>query len=107
MLLFCSFICAISAAVDTGYLPYSFFAIWTNMLCCAYSVYGTIILRNLDKRTPIALGFLLGFGVALVNLLLTLAVTSGGGINGFKPASVRAPPPAPPFFPPFFHAPPF
>ena len=62
------------------------------ILCGVYSFFGTIILRNLDKRTPLAVGFLLGMGVMLVQVLLTLAVTSGGGVQGSKPASVRAAP---------------
>jgi hypothetical protein len=33
-----------------------------------------MVLRNLEMRTPLAVGFMLGVGVTLVNMLLVLAV---------------------------------
>ena len=73
-------------------VSYGFFAIWTVLCCCAYTVGGTMVLRNLEMRTPLAVGFMLGVGVTLVNMLLVLAVMSGEGpLCDGKPTSVRAP----------------
>lgn len=32
----------------------------------AYSVFGTFVLRRIDYRTPLAVGFLLGVGLMMV-----------------------------------------
>ncbi len=74
-------------------VTYGFFAIWTVLCCFAYSGLGTLILRNLDHRTPLAVGFMLGAGVVIVNMLLVLAVMSGEGpLCDGKPPSVRTAP---------------
>ena len=72
-------------------VTYGFFAIWTVLCCIAYTVGGTFVLRNLEMRTPLAVGFMLGVGVTLVNMLLVLAVMSGEGpMCDGKPSSVRS-----------------
>ena len=72
-------------------MTYGFFAIWTVLCCIAYTVGGTFVLRNLEMRTPLAVGFMLGVGVTLVNMLLVLAVMSGEGpMCDGKPSSVRS-----------------
>ncbi len=71
-------------------MTYGFFAIWTVLCCYAYSAGGTMVLRNLSMRTPLAVGFMLGVGCVLVQMLLVLAVMSGEGpLCEGKPTSVR------------------
>ena len=49
-----------------------------------------MVLRNLSMRTPLAVGFMLGMGCLLVNMLLVLAVMSGEGpLCEGNPSSVR------------------
>lgn len=49
-----------------------------------------MVLRNLSMRTPLAVGFMLGVGCVLVQMLLVLAVMSGEGpLCEGKPSSVR------------------
>jgi len=61
-----------------------------------------MVLRNLSMRTPLAVGFMLGMGCLLVNMLLVLAVMSGEGpLCEGKPSSVSlfSSPPLRLFFP--------
>lgn len=41
-------------------------AVWVGLLAVGYSVGGTLVLRRIDYRTPLAVGFLLGVGVMMV-----------------------------------------
>ncbi len=45
---------------------YGFFAVWSALLTIAYSVGGTLVLRRIEYRTPLAVGFMLGVGFVMV-----------------------------------------
>lgn len=50
----------------------------------AYSGGGTLILRRLDYRTPLAVGFLIGVGACMINVMLITAVISGSNLATFN-----------------------
>lgn len=39
----------------------------------AYSAGGTLVLRRIDYRTPLAVGFLIGVGAVMANVMLLVA----------------------------------
>jgi len=76
LLVFCYTISAFAAAVGSPSKAYGFMAIWNCLLLIGYSVGGTLILRNIAYRTPLAVGFLIGVGLMLINILLEITAVS-------------------------------
>ena len=50
------------------------------LLSLAFAAGGTLVLRRIDYRTPIAVGFLIGVSFMMSQLMLIVAVISGSNI---------------------------
>lgn len=94
LLVFCYVISAIAAAAGSSSKAYGFVVVWTALLGIGYSVGGTLILRKINYRTPLAVGFMVGVGVMFVNSMLLVAVVSGANFArwgiGASPAAQQA-----------------
>lgn len=95
-------ICSFAAAVASENIDFGFFIIWTMLLSLAYDIGGTAVLRNvrvpftgsLDRanlesaplppppqiqyRTPLAVGFVIGVGVMMVQIMIFVAAFAVG-----------------------------
>jgi len=83
VLVFCYVICAFAAAVESSSKGYGFVAIWSMLVTLAFSAGGTLILRRLEYRTPLAVGFMIGVGAMQANEMLVVAVVSGSNLAKF------------------------
>jgi len=83
LLSFCYAICCFAGAAQSDSKGYGFLAVWSMLMVLAYSAGGTLILRRLDYRTPLAVGFLIGVGAVMVNVMLLVAVVSGSNLAKF------------------------
>jgi hypothetical protein len=78
--LFCFMVSACKAAADSLSKGYGFTAVWSFLLATALSAGGTLVLRRIDYRTPLAVGFLIGVSALMANLMLVVAVVSGSNL---------------------------
>lgn len=93
VLTFAYTICAFAAAAMSDSKAYGFFVIWNMLLLLAYTGGGTLILRRVPLRTPLAIGFMIGVSVMFVMMWLHSCVLSGANIAkpaGPLPAAVEA-----------------
>ena len=94
-------ICSFAAAVASENIDFGFFIIWTMLLSLAYDIGGTAVLRNvrvprvpkldpsssprrcsfppqIQYRTPLAVGFVIGVGVMMVQIMIFVAAFAVG-----------------------------
>lgn len=99
LLIFAYLVCAFAGAVASDSKATSFIFIWNMLLLLAYGVGGTFLLRKVNMRTPLSLGFFIGASVLFMNLLLENAVVAAsnmakfGGLltlDGGVPSAVQA-----------------
>lgn len=87
-------ICACAAAADSNSKAYGFLTVWSFLLTMVLSAGGTLVVRRVEYRTPLAVGFLIGVTVLMANLMLITAVVSGSNISrwglGVLPSSAEA-----------------
>jgi len=60
---------------------YGFLVIWSTMITLALSAGGTMVLRRVDYRTHLAVGFLIGVSFMEANLMLIVSVISGANMS--------------------------
>jgi len=81
VLVFCYTICTFAAAADSLSKAYGFLVIWSTMITLALSAGGTMVLRRVDYRTHLAVGFLIGVSFMEANLMLIVSVISGANMS--------------------------
>jgi len=87
-------ICACAAAADSNSKGYGFLTVWSFLLTLALSGGGTLVVRRVEYRTPLAVGFLIGVTFMMANLMLITATISGSNLGrwglGTLPSSTEA-----------------
>lgn len=65
--------------------------VFEGLQVVAYSVGGTIVLKNAAYRSPLAIGFLIGLSFMLTLDMLVVAVLAGANLAAFPLPSAPAP----------------
>lgn len=83
--------CAIAATAAAVSSAYGFSVVFEGLQVVAYSVGGTIVLKNAAYRSPLAIGFLIGLSFMLTLDMLVVAVLAGANLAAFPLPSAPAP----------------
>lgn len=81
----------IAAPVSAVSSAYGFSVVFEGLQVVAYSVGGTIVLKNAAYRSPLAIGFLIGLSFMLTLDMLVVAVLAGANLAAFPLPTAPAP----------------